>query len=322
VKKIRYWLEEHAVLALAWVTRALPRHLLMSVCRVVGFLAWLIDVRGRSDGAENVRVAFNGQKDWWQCHRVVLAAYQNFARTFADLFWVTSVARADWRQHFDLHIQPDAQAMIDADRGAIWVTPHYGNFELSSIVWGFLGKSYTIVAQDFKNPALTRLFSEARSATGHRMIPQEGAMIRLIKVLAKGGSVAFLTDLNVKPDKAAQVIECFGRKTCVTKIHIAMARRLGVPVQPAVCRPLEDGRYEMVVFAPVTVGKDESDAAATQRVWDVFEKEIRQHPELWMWMYKHWRYKPADAGSVDYPAYANESWRFERVLKAQSLPNG
>ena len=317
MKKIRYWLEERAVLMLAWVTRTLPRHALMSVCKVVGFIAWLVDYRGRRDGVENVRVAYAGTHSWWECERIVLGAYQNFARTFADLFWVRAIPTTQWRKHFELEIHPAAQNLMDSGRGAIWVTPHYGNFELSSIVWGFLGRSYTIVAQDFKNPALTRIFSDARSTTGHRMIPQEGAMIRLIKVLMKGGTVAFLSDLNVKPDKAAQIIECFGRKTCVTKIHIAMARRLGVQIQPAVCRPLDDGRYQMVVFQPLTVGENESDASATQRVWDLFENEIRQHPQWWMWMYKHWRYKPANADEqgIDYPAYANESWRFERVVK-------
>ena len=318
MKKIRYALETKALLFMAWLMRTLPRHIVLALCKVVGLVAWLCDARGRSDGTENLRVIFPQTLTWWQRHGVVLAAYQNFARTFADLFWVKNVSPASWQKHFTLHLSPGAEAYIQSGRGSVWVTPHYGNFELASIVWGYLDMRFTIVAQDFKNPALTHVFSEARSVTGHRIIPQENAMIRLLKILIKGGRVAFLTDLSVKPDKAAEAITSFGRKACVTKIHIAMARRLGLPVQPAVCRPLPDGRYEVVAFEPIEIGAEETDNAATQRVWDVFEKEIRQHPSSWMWMYKHWRYKPMQTHGVEYPSYANEWKEFEKVLARNS----
>jgi len=299
---------------MAWLMRTLPRQALLLLCKLVGLVAFLLDSRGRTDGVENVRVAFDDQLSWWQCHRIVLASYQNFARTFADLFWVKTVTQDRWQDHFTFNISPAGQAEMDSGKGSIWVTPHYGNFELSSIVLGYIGRRYTIVAQDFKNSSLTAIFSEARGVTGHRIIPRDGAMLRLVKELMKGGTVAFLSDLNVKPDKAAEIIESFGRKISVTKIHVTMARRLKLAIQPAVCRPLEDGRYEMVVFDPIYLRDDETDTQAVQRIWNVFENEIRQHPQWWMWMYKHWRYKPKDTGGIEYPCYANESWSFEKMV--------
>ena len=35
-------------------------------------------------------------------------------------------------------------------------------------------------------------------------------------------------------------------------------------------------------------------------------------PELWLWAYKHWRYRPADA-KRPYPFYSNVSKKFEKL---------
>ena len=41
------------------------------------------------------------------------------------------------------------------------------------------------------------------------------------------------------------------------------------------------------------------------------EPTIRANPAPWLWMYKHWRYRPA--GLSGYPFYAQESPAFEQI---------
>jgi lauroyl/myristoyl acyltransferase len=61
----------------------------------------------------------------------------------------------------------------------------------------------------------------------------------------------------------------------------------------------------------------------TQRVWDNFEKAIREHPECWLWMYKHWRYTPLDdacARDPRYPAYSYASAAFREMVPEEMRP--
>jgi hypothetical protein len=51
-----------------------------------------------------------------------------------------------------------------------------------------------------------------------------------------------------------------------------------------------------------------------QACWDRFEPVVRANPAPWLWMYKHWRYRPAAADAADYPFYANVSPVFEQRL--------
>lgn len=317
VKKIRYFIEVQMVRAAAWVTPRLPRWMLLSLGRALGALASWLDARGRATADANLAAVF---PDLTRAdrRRITRASYQNFARTFIDLFWSSRLTKDNWPRHARVEIDdPDAFAAA-RQSGAIWVTPHYGNFEMVSQCWGFFGLASTVVAQDFKNPGLTGIFRELRAHSGHTMIPQENAMLRLFKTLKRHGHTAMLTDLNIKPGDAAAVIRCFGLETCVTTAHVLLAQRAAVPVFPTVCEPLADGTYRILSHGPLWIRADERPADAAQRVWDVFEAHIRARPEWWMWMYKHWRYLPGQEGDRAYPPYANASGAFRRLPRSSS----
>jgi hypothetical protein len=52
-----------------------------------------------------------------------------------------------------------------------------------------------------------------------------------------------------------------------------------------------------------------------QACWDQFEPVVRKNPGPWLWMYKHWRYRPANPDRP-YPFYANFYRPFENMLAA------
>jgi hypothetical protein len=41
---------------------------------------------------------------------------------------------------------------------------------------------------------------------------------------------------------------------------------------------------------------------------------VRKSPAPWLWMYKHWRYRPANADRP-YPFYVRPSRGFEKVIQ-------
>jgi hypothetical protein len=59
-----------------------------------------------------------------------------------------------------------------------------------------------------------------------------------------------------------------------------------------------------------------------QTCWDQFEPVVRKNPAPWLWMYKHFRYRPVAANPAAYPSYSNVSEDFERRLdeRERKLP--
>ncbi len=316
MKKLRYLIEARLVGAAVWLLPRLPRWLILLAARCIGSLAYLLDARGRATALENLRAAFKDQYGLADRRRIARQSYQNFARTFLDLFWARGLHAGNWQRYVSIRSDAEAAENQARETGAVWATPHFGNFELVSLVWGFRGFQFTVVAQDFKNPGLTEIFRDLRQHSGHVVIPQEGAMLRLVKSLKRQGHAALLTDLNIKPGRAATVIDCFGLKTCVTTLHVTLAQRLGLSIITGVCLPLPDGRYDVRIFSAIRPRPDDDPTRLAQQVWDCFEQAIRERPECWMWMYKHWRYLPGEERDPAYPAYANPSGAFRKLLRA------
>lgn len=299
----------------AWLLPRLPRGCILALARGIGTLAYLLDGRGRRTALENLRVVFGEEFSMQRRAEIARGSYQNFARTFLDLFWSARLTRENWPEYVTIHHGAEAAEARARQVGALWVTPHFGNFELASLFWGFRDFKFTVVAQDFKNPALTGIFKRLREHSGHTVISQQGAMLRLMKTLKRQGHAGLLTDLNVEPGRAATVIEYFGLKTCVTTLHVQLARRLGLAIIPGVCLPLPDGRYEVHIFEAIESAEGQTDQQLAQRVWDHFETAIRQHPECWLWMYKYWRYQPLRGKDPAYPDYAKASGAFLKLLE-------
>ncbi len=315
MKKIRHAIETVLLRFATWLLPKLPHPVLLILSDLVGTLAYFIDYRGRATAKENLRVAFAREHITpEQVTRIAQASYRSFARTFLDLFWSLKITREMCEQQVRIVWEDPKTEEIARERGALWVTAHYGSFEMVSLTTGFRGFSWGVIAQDFKNSEITKIFSQLRQVSGHHIIPREGAMVRVVKELKRKGHIGLLSDLTIPPNKTATIIECFGLKTCVTTLHTNLAERVKVPVVQGLCLGLPDGSYRVDVRKPLEAADYSSSHAMAQDVWNWFEQRIRATPEAWMWMYKHWRYLPGTEDDGRYPAYANASKPFREML--------
>ena len=315
-KKLRYRIESFGVAAMAKIIPLLPRPILLSLAKALGRTAYLFDRRGRETGLQNIRAAIAaGALPRRDPEELLKRSYELFARSTCDLFWAQRLNDENYSRYIQVEIG-DQAAYDEAVRdGAIWVTPHFGNFEWISLMMGFRGHPFTLVAQDFKNPALTEIFTRFREQNGHTVISSHRATIRLLKALKSGSHAAMLTDLTLKPDNTSVPVRCFSFTTCVTALHAFLQNRTGAILMPGFCIPCEDGTYLMKSAKPIDIPEGASLTEVAQLCWDVFEDAIREFPEPWLWMYKHWRYRPDGAEGDAYPAYANRSKKFDRWLR-------
>ena len=315
-KKLRYKLEWLCLQLLYTLIPLLPRKAAHGLSKGLGSLGFAVDKRGRNIAIENLTLIFGEEKNDSEIRTLAKKSYRSFAQTVVDQFWSKRLT-ADSIETL-CSIEAEDWDVINAARetGAIWVTPHYSNFEWIALIMGFRGFSFTIVAQDFKNPSLTEIYKKNREISGHKVIPQRGALRQLLKSLKNKGHAAFLTDLTIPPSKAATIIECFDHKTCVTAIHAELMKRTGLPVIPGICIPSDDGTYLFKSFKALSFGPDDNEQTIAQACWNIFEPHIRENPAPWLWMYKHWRYLPK-VEETRYPSYARKNDRFEKACERQ-----
>lgn len=283
----------------------------------LGGLGFYFHVDGRRTAFENLRAAFPGRWTDDQIEDLVLKCYRSWAQTYLDQFWTRRLNSENGSQY--IHYETLDEVMELSKSGGILMTPHYGNFEWMAAGLGLHGLHYTAIAQDFKNPRLTDIFKKNREFLGHQLVPQERAMLKLLRVLKKGGISAFLPDLTVPPGDTATIIKMFGMKVSVTVLGAFLSKRTGLPVMTGVCMPLDDGRYSALSDKMMRFSPDQSEQEIAQKCWDSVEKVIAARPEHYLWMYKHFRFRPKEDGER-YPSYANRSKKFDK-LEAGILGN-
>ena len=338
-KRFRYWLEEGACRGLAWFIPKLSRGGCVSLARSLGAIAFSVDRRGRRVALENLECVFGDRLTAAKRAAIARAAYQNFARSMLDLFWAARLDERSFSQWMSTeNFGPIEEWLTREKRGVIFLGVHQGNWEWGSLANGYLGFRSLVVAENFKNPRLTGLFRRLREQSGQTVIPQENSLLRMMRNAKRGGSTAILIDLNLRPTQAATVIRAFGQQgetvadrrdenelhgqnggceslmMCVPLLHAAIAQRTGALLVPVETESRADGSCRVIAHAPVEWPAGASLAEIAQRCWDAYEPIILARPELWLWPYKHFRYRPR-AATRRYPSYANESGKFEKLLR-------
>jgi len=308
VRNVRELLEYEGLRVGAWFVRSLPHRALLPLARVLGNLVYLFDARGRRVSIANLTAALGDDLTPARRRHVARMSYGNFARVMLELFWSPNLTRDNFSEFVEVEMpeMPGGPAVV--------FCLHFGNFEWLSLIGAWAIEPGPVVMQQFRNSLLTPFFSGLRASSGNDAISQRRAMLKLLKVLKGGGKCGVLTDLTLDPKEGAVLIECFGLKTAVTPIVAVLAQRTGAPVVASEALPLPDGRWRLRYLPPVRFEPSVSAPEIVQACWNVLEPSIRAHPELWIWSYKHWRFKPREGGER-YPFYANAAKRFDELVR-------
>jgi len=123
---------------------------------------------------------------------------------------------------------------------------HYSNFEWLSLACGFLDLKGTIISQEFKNPSLDRFFKKTAGAIRSRTLPRESwDHAALTRFFGEKAAQRYCRS-HCAAESRCCAINCFGLKTSIIRRMHGCNERTGVPIVPAHCEPLANGRYRLV----------------------------------------------------------------------------
>jgi Kdo2-lipid IVA lauroyltransferase/acyltransferase len=304
----RYSLEYAAVAGVASVVRALPRPVSLLLGRTLGYAFYLIDRPHRRLTLENLAAAFPTRPA--HEHRAIArAVFGHFGSLLTELLRFSGLSRAQMLASVEFEGEERVQAALALGKGIIFITGHFGYWELQALTHALEHPSIGVVARALDNPKLNRWLEDVRTSTGNFVIHRKGALRHILRALADNKGVAILIDQHIQTSDAV-VVDFFDRPAATTSAVAALALRTGAPVIPVFAVPTSDGRYRMIYEHPVEPPPASSPDAVrefTQRCTDVLEMYVRRHPHLWLWMHRRWRgVEPSETVPGMFPAGAAE----------------
>jgi len=309
VKRARHRLEAFGLATAENLIPRLSRDTAMGFARLMGWLAYAVLAEDRRVAYANLDIAFGDRKPRTEKRRIVRAVFQNLAANAVGLFWSPRITRDTVRQYVDVDEgNADWFHQIQGrGNGVIFITPHYGDWELLHLASGYLGAVYTSVMEPTKNAAVERTISRLRSQSGHTMVHPRFAVVKLFKAVSRGETVGLLIDVNSRRGRGGVWLDFFGLPVFNTAAVAELAMRTGAAIVFAAAQPLP-GRRIKVLFGPEiavdnTGDKDKDVLSTSQRCLDECARLIRENPDHWMWTYKRWKRRPS-AERGKFPFYS------------------
>jgi len=289
---------EFAIFRLAFALfAALPRSLALRAGAWLGELFHLFDARDRRIAMLNLGIAFP-DKSVDERRRILRASCRNLGRVAAEFCHLPGLDaealpsiisfedRAAWE-----HVIATA-----AERGAVILTAHFGNWELLAYLHGLLGHPITLVHRPMHNTIFDDAITAIRARAGTRVIKKKAAAKEAIRALRRHDILVIPSDQN-QTHSFGVFVEFFGKPASTTPGAARLAMLTGAPVFPAfLVREGESGRHRVVTPPEVEMVRTDDRAADavtnTQRCTKVIEDVIRRYPEQWIWFHKRWKTRP------------------------------
>ncbi len=295
MKQIRFRLEHVLVVAVSALIRLLPMSAVRGCGGALGLCFYAIDPLHRRIALDNLAAAFPGRTPA-ERRAIARRMFAHFGRVLLELLKATRYSAPDLLAHVEIDGADRVRQAYARGRGVLFFTGHFGYWELHAMVHALEFEPMAVLIRPLDNPWLDRLLEAVRTRTGNSTIRRQGAVRKVLRVLAAGHGVGLLIDQHLHSADAI-LIDFFERPAATTSALAALALRTGAPVIPLFALPLPGGRYRLVyehAVEPPLADTRDAVREFTQRCTDVLEMYVRRHPDLWLWMHRRWR----DVGSA------------------------
>jgi KDO2-lipid IV(A) lauroyltransferase len=269
----------------------LPWSFVHAIGAAVGAAAYAIDARHRHVALTNVAAALP-ERSPGEHRAIVRGAFRHFGVFLFELMKFSRLSPAEMQRRFIWEGEGDLRAGYAGGRGVLLMGAHFGCWEIHALAHGVQFEPIGMMARALDRPGLNRLLEWIRGRTGNFVIYRQGTIRRVLRALQDRKGVAVLIDQHVH-ERDAIVVDFFGRPAATTSMLAAIALRTGAAVVPVFAMPVGPGRYraiygEIIEPSPGLEGP-EAARALTARCTAVLERQIREHPHLWLWMHQRWR---------------------------------
>lgn len=241
---------------------------------------------------------------------------ENLAAAFPDrdARWVRSIARQNYRHYFLVLLETlrsfgwsrerfvrehrfvgleKLQSAVARGRGVVLLTSHLGNWELAINAIAATGAPSSIVVKHSRYRRVDALLKAYREKTGAKVLWEKHSGVEIFRSLRRGRVVGFVLDQFMGPPHGVPA-RFFGRMAGTAPALALFVEKADFPVLPVYSFRDRNGRSTTVFEDVVDFGDlpDDPEArvvARTQRFNDVLERQIRKHPEQWLWLHRRWK---------------------------------
>lgn len=271
----------------ATLAQRLPSWITYPAAVIGGEIAYLVWGTRRRIAKENFAIVLalpSGHRD---VANVARRSFRNFAKYLVEIMRFPSLDTADFERL--VSVDPRSwsyfRAARDHGRGLIFVSMHFGNFEIGGARIAD-EMPLNVIADEMENQRLMDLLVSNRAHKNVKLLPPEGAVRQVLQALRRNEMVGLMMDLGPRAKELDNVeVMFFGELTAFPTIAANLARVSGAPIVVAAVTRERDNTFRGVALPPIFVERTKQAAHdiehTTQAIVHGLEQLVRGDPDQW-----------------------------------------
>lgn len=260
-----------------------PASLAYWLCDRLGDLVYWVLPRRRETVRRNLSMVLRGRPD--RVETLVRETFRQGTKYYYDTFRIPALCDADLDRLIDLEGLPNLERALDAGKGVVIFTGHFGSPTLVAHIVGVRGYHITAVAEPVKPEKLFDLINGARGSGRISFLPMGPNSFRdLTQVLRANGVVGIVGDRDIQ--RTGVRVRLFGAETTLPAGPVMLCLRTGAELIPAFTFRKEGGRFGACLREPMKLDRSgdlrENLRVNTQKLAEVLEDVIVKSPEQWI----------------------------------------
>lgn len=295
LKNIYRSIEYYIFYFLLEILSLFPLRFNAKVGELIGKVIYMIDRRHRTIAINNFRLTLGKGKDICQARMIVKRSLENLGRSGGEFISIKKYTKENIKEFVVVEGWENFKSAHEEGKGVIFLTGHFGNWELLALAMSFLGYPTYVVVRPLDNRLLDKRVNEMRGIGGNRVIYKKNALSESLKLLKRGEMVGFLLDQNVSRNEGV-FVDFLGREACTNRGMALIALKSRALVIPAFIVREGPVSHRIIFEKGVEIIRSgdisEDIIRNTQRFTKIIESYIIRYPDQWLWVHDRWKTRP------------------------------
>jgi Kdo2-lipid IVA lauroyltransferase/acyltransferase len=280
---------------------AMPRRIAYPTAKTLARLGFHLARRQRRAGLRNLQMAFP-ELSRNALEEILRGSFENLGRLLVEFTHMPELNKGNICRFVVHDGLENYLEGLRRGRGVIFMTAHFGAWELSSFAHAVYGYPLRFVVRPIDNPRVEKLISTYRTRSGNIPIERRSAARDILKTLRQNEAVGILFDQNTTRSEGI-FAEFFGIPAATTPALALFALRTGAAVVPGfLIWDTSLGKHRLRLDPPVQLidtGNLDHDVLENTKIFNkILEGYIRAYPDQWLWIHRRWKTRPQGEASL------------------------
>ncbi|DAB31923.1 MAG TPA: lipid A biosynthesis acyltransferase [Sulfurospirillum sp. UBA11407] len=276
----------------SFLIQNLPNKFIKSILNLLAQTAFLVDKKHRKIAQVNLDLAYEDTLSQKEKEQITKKCYQNLLYLLRDFIQNQDISKEALLNKVTIHNEHFYKQAKAYDKGIIFLTAHYGNWELLSLTIGAIFGNLTVIGRKLDSEKMNAILEKNRNQFNITLLEKKGALKGMLKTLKEKKNIGLLVDQNTSEGEGL-LINFFGKLARHTPSAALISRKMEAPILPVFITTNNYEHFDITFHEPFFTAKTENTEKdileSVQKQATITQKIIEAKPDEWFWFHRRWK---------------------------------